>query len=71
MRLTSTLSIYWGIGGLLVSYGLLRPRPTGWVAATLGVLMLAAKGVEALSWVANQPSLGPSSVSNFHEEGQR
>ena len=68
MTSTSTGPIHWGIGGVLVSYGLMRPRSWGRLAATAGALMLVVKAAETLSWVACPPSPRSRSTSNLQQE---
>ena len=68
MTSTSTGPIHWGIGGVLVSYGLLRPTSWGRLAVTAGVFMLAVKAAEAISWVASLPSPRSKSMSNLQQE---
>ena len=70
MAATLTRPGYWGIGGALLSAGLLHPRTWGRMAATAGVFILAVKMAEALACVANMPSprkLGRE--SSLEEEG--
>ncbi len=52
MKLAATHPVYWGIGGVLVSYGLSKPSSSGRLAATAGVLLLAVKMAEGLYWIA-------------------
>ena len=49
MKLDATNPIYWGLGGLLLCYGLTRQAPRGALAATAGVFLLAVKAAEGLS----------------------
>ncbi len=68
MTTTSTGHIHWGIGGVLLSYGLSRRTSWGRLAATVGIFVLAVKAVEALSWVAALPRPTSTSVSKIQEE---
>lgn len=43
-----TSPIYWGIGGLMLSYGLLK-EPPGTIAVGVGVLLLVVKLIELCS----------------------
>ena len=60
---------FWGVGGVLVTYGLTRKTCWGRLAATAGGFILAAKVAEAMSCVAVVPPPGSKSVSNLQQEG--
>lgn len=52
MRLPPTHPIYWGIGGMLVSYGLSRRTLERRILATAGLFVLAVKAAEGLGALA-------------------
>ena len=52
MKFPTTNPIYWGIGGMLVSYGLLKPTPERRFLAAAGLFVLAIKVAEGLSALA-------------------
>jgi hypothetical protein len=52
MKFPPTNPIYWGIGGMLASYGLQKATPERRLVATAGLFLLAVKAAEGLSWLA-------------------
>lgn len=52
MKFPTTNPIHWGIGGMLVSYGLWKPTLERRVLAGAGLFVLAVKAAEGLSWFA-------------------
>ncbi|HSB16566.1 MAG TPA: hypothetical protein VLE22_19095 [Bryobacteraceae bacterium] len=52
MKFSTTNPIYWGIGGMLVSYGLSKPTLERRVLAAAGLFVLAIKAAEGLSSLA-------------------
>lgn len=53
MKFASTNPLYWAVGGVLVSYGLLKPTLRGRLVTAAGVLILAVKVAEGLSGIVH------------------